>query len=121
MPFLASNCAIGKSRTALIPLGSDPRVKQMAQETKKWSDRVTRQSHALALEEGVFTWDDPSRIAASLKHSAETSSDRKSEPYRSAMSMLAFYINRAGRHLPAGRKKILEPAKIELKKQFNQS
>jgi hypothetical protein len=96
-------------------------VKQMAQATKKWSGRVTLESHALALEAGVFTWDDPARIAASLKHSAEVSKDRKSEPYRSAMSMLTFYINRGGRHLPAARKEILKQAKTELKKQFNKS
>jgi len=93
----------------------------MAQATNKWSGRVTRESHSLALDAGVFTWDDPSRIAASLKHSAEISKDRKSEPYRSAMSMLAFYINRAGKHLPTARQKILEQAKTELKKQFNKS
>lgn len=85
---------------------------------KLWSGRVTRQSNALDLEEGVFTWDDPKRIAASLKRSAEASKRRKAEPYRSALSMLVFYINRAGKNLPDGRRKILEQAKIELRKQF---
>lgn len=83
-----------------------------------WSGRVTRESNALDLEGGVFALDDPKRIAASLKHSAEMSRRRKAEPYRSALSMLVFYINRAGRNLPAGRKRTLEQAKIELRRQF---
>lgn len=86
---------------------------------KKWSGKVTRESHALALDNGVFTWKDPAKIASSLKHSAETSKDRKAEPYQSAVSMLNFYINRAGKNLPAEQKKILNDAKGELKKQFN--
>lgn len=85
---------------------------------KKWSAKVTRESHALDLDPGVFTWKDPARIARSLKHSAETSANRKSEPYRSALSMLTFYINRAGKNLPKERKKVLSDAKDELKKQF---
>lgn len=85
---------------------------------KRWSQRVTEESHALALKEGVFTWDDPKRIARSLKRSAEESTERKAEPYRSALSMLTFYINRAGKNLPEARKRVLEQAKIELKKQF---
>jgi hypothetical protein len=91
------------------------------QETKpsrNWSAEVTRQSNALDLEEGVFTWTDPEKIAASLKKSAESSTRRKSDPYRSAMSMLNFYINRAGKNLPAGQKRILTQAKGELKKKF---
>jgi hypothetical protein len=83
-----------------------------------WSGRVTRQSNALDLEAGVFSLNDPKRIAASLKRSAERSRRRKGEPYRSALSMLVFYINRAGRNLPAGRKRTLEQAKVELRKQF---
>jgi hypothetical protein len=86
---------------------------------KKWSGKVTRESHALALDEGVFTWNDPARIAGSLKKSAESSTERKSDPYRSAMSMLTFYLNRAGKNLPADRKKVLKDAKEELKKQFH--
>jgi len=69
----------------------------------------------------VFTGDDPKKIAASLKRSAEASTQRKSEPYRSAMSMLSFYINRAGKALPASRKKVLERAKDELRKQFGRA
>jgi len=83
-----------------------------------WSGRVTEESHALDLDAGVFTLDDPKRIAASLKRSAEESHRRKAEPYRSALSMLVFYINRAGKNLPAARRRKLEQAKIELRKQF---
>jgi hypothetical protein len=85
---------------------------------KKWSSKVTRESHALALDQGVFTWKSPKRIAASLKRSAEASKQRKASPYRSALSMLTFYINRAGKDLPAERRKTLEQAKDELRKQF---
>ncbi len=85
---------------------------------KKWSHTVTEKSDALDLEEGVFTWDDPHKIALSLKHSAENSNRRKSDPYRSAMSMLSFHINRSGKNLPAAQKKILEDAKDELKNVF---
>ena len=91
----------------------------MAKSTsKKWSGKVTRESHALSLDAGVFTWKDPEKIAKSLKHSAESSKARKSEPYRSAMSMLTFYLNRGGKNLPASQKKVLSDAKRELKKQF---
>jgi hypothetical protein len=83
-----------------------------------WSGRVTRESDALDLEGGVFKGRDPKGIAASLKRSAEHSRRRKSDPYRSAMSMLSFYINRAGKKLPAGRRRMLEQAKTELRRQF---
>ena len=86
-----------------------------------WSGRVTRESNALDLEGGVFTWKDPKRIAASLKRSAVASHRRKAEPYRSALSMLIFYINRAGRNLPARRLRTLEQAKVELRKQFGRA
>ncbi len=85
---------------------------------KKWSAEVTEHSDALALEKNIFESDDPKAIARSLKHSAEESHKRKSEPYHSAMSMLTFYINRAGKNLPARRKHILEEAKEELRKAF---
>lgn len=85
---------------------------------RKWSGRVTRQSNALDLDGGVFTWKDPKRIARSLKKSAEQSHRRKADPYRSALSMLVFYINRAGRNLPQRRKRILERAKGELRTLF---
>ena len=84
----------------------------------KWSADVTEHSHALDLEKDVFTGSSPKRIAASLKRSAESSTQRKSDPYRSAMSMLSFYINRAGKNLPASRKRTLERAKIELRREF---
>jgi hypothetical protein len=83
--------------------------------TKRWSGQVTRESRALDLEEGVFTWRDPKRIARSLLRSARESKRRKADPYRSAMSMLSFYVNRAGKNLPASRKRVLERAKDELR------
>lgn len=83
-----------------------------------WSQRVTESSHALDLEAGVFTLDDPRKIAESLKRSAECSHRRKSEPYRSAMSMLTFYINRAGKNLSAEQRERLEQAKDELRDLF---
>lgn len=87
----------------------------------KWSQQVTENSIALDLKEGVFTWSDSKKIAASLKESAENSYRRKGTPFQSAMSMLNFYINRAGKKLPAERKKVLEAAKIELRKLFGDS
>jgi len=80
-----------------------------------WSGHVTKQSNALDLESGVFTWKDPKKIAASLLRSAQKSKRRKSEPHRSAMSMLNFYINRAGKGLDAAQKKILNQAKADLR------
>ncbi len=77
---------------------------------------MTKQSNALDLESGVFTLADPRTIALSLKRSAESSTRRKSSPFRSAMSMLNFYINRAGSHLPGEQRIILEKAKEELRK-----
>lgn len=86
--------------------------------TKNWSQDVTEHSNALDLEGEVFTWEDPARIAASLKASAEHSQRKKGTPFQSAMSMLTFYINRAGRDLPATQKEVLEAAKEELRKAF---
>jgi hypothetical protein len=85
---------------------------------KKWSRDVTEHSNALDLERDVFTKRDPKDIAKSLKRSAEHSHHRKSSPYRSAMSMLTFYINRAGKDLPARQKRVLEDSKDELRKAF---
>src|SRR5262245_32287227 len=82
---------------------------------KRWSQRVTQTSDALTLDRGVFAKDDPRSIARSLKRSAERSRRRKSGSYASAMSMLTFYINRAGRNLPASRKRKLVAAKQELR------
>ena len=86
---------------------------------KYWSDKVTKYSNALDLEQGVFTFKNPKKIALSLKKSAEESNRRKAEPFQSAMSMLNFYINRAGRNLPKSQKRTLEQAKIELRRIFN--
>jgi len=86
---------------------------------KYWSAEVTKTSNALDLEENLFTWKDSKRIARSLKESAETSLRRKAHPFQSAMSMLNFYINRAGKNLSAKRKKILDQAKKELRKLYN--
>jgi len=85
----------------------------------KWSQDVTTRSNALDLEEGVFTWQDPKKIALSLKKSADSSKRRKSTPYRSAMSMLVFYINRAGIKLDRKQKDILEQAKEELRNLYH--
>lgn len=88
-------------------------------ETKeKWSSEVTEHSDALDLEEGVFTWNDPQKIAGSLKKSAEKSKRKKGTPYQSAMSMLTFYINRDGKNLDKKQKNILEDAKEELRELF---
>ena len=100
----------GRSRTA--PRANSPR---------KWSKGVTERSDALDLKQGVFELKDPRAIARSLKRSAEHSRRRKSEPYRSAMSMLTFYVNRAGRNLPASRKKVLQQAKDELRRAFGRA
>ena len=87
----------------------------VSRDRRRWSQAVTRNSHALDLEPGVFTLTDPRRIAESLKRSAERSQRRKQDPCRSAMSMLSFYINRAGRRLPAAQRRRLEQAKVELR------
>lgn len=84
----------------------------------RWSQDVTRHSDALDLEENVFTWDDPAAIAQSLKRSAERSDRRKGTPFQSAMSMLTFYVNRAGDTLPDERRRVLDQAKDELRKLF---
>ncbi|MGD9542627.1 MAG: DUF3175 domain-containing protein [Methylocystis sp.] len=93
-------------------------AKSSKAETAYWSGEVTRHSNALDLEPGAFAWDDPAKIARSLKWSAEASERRKSSPFRSAMSMLTFYINRAGKDLPDERRQALERAKDELRKAF---
>lgn len=85
---------------------------------KRWSHRVTETSNALDLEGGVFARKDPRAIARSLKRSSERSRRRKSDPYRSAMSMLTFYINRAGKNLPKQQRTRLEKAKEELRKLY---
>jgi hypothetical protein len=84
----------------------------------KWSAEVTANSNAMDLQKDVFKQDDPKAIARSLKRSAERSRRRKSSPYRSAMSMLTFYINRAGDNLSAAERRTLEAAKDELRREF---
>lgn len=88
---------------------------------RRWSQKVTERSDALDLEKGVFASSDPGAIARSLKRSAERSSRRKAKPFQSAMSMLNLYINRAGRSLPAGRRRTLERAKQELREAFDRA
>ncbi|HEX2549635.1 MAG TPA: DUF3175 domain-containing protein [Gammaproteobacteria bacterium] len=85
---------------------------------KKWSQEITENSRALRLEDGVFTWKDSKKIAKSLARSSLESSNRKSTPYGSAMAMLNFYINRAGKKLPSAQKKILHHAKDDLRQIF---
>jgi hypothetical protein len=91
-----------------------------ASQRRRWSREVTERSNALDLESGVFTRS-PKEIARSLKRSAERSARRKSSPFRSAMSMLTFYENRAGRNLSASRKHAIHRAKDELRKLYNRS
>ena len=119
-----------KSGRVQTARGSRPQIERSTQETglvRAHSDRKPpalvaggdrAHSDALTLEGGVFTSKDPRRIAASLKRSAERSNRRKSDPFRSALSMLTFYINRAGKNLQPARKKTLMQAKEELRKQF---
>jgi hypothetical protein len=98
------------------------RRKQGEQGTaKRWSQDVTEHSNALDLEQGVFALKNPKKIAASLKRSAEASTRRKSDPYRSAMSMLTFYINRSGKKLPKADRDRLEKAKGKLRKAFGKN
>ena len=87
--------------------------------TRRWSRQVTEASDALDLKKGVFKLKDPKKIAMSLKRSAERSHRRKSDPYHSAMSMLTFYINRAGKGLSRTDRVRLEKAKDELRKAFD--
>ena len=94
-------------------------AKTNAPRKRRWSKRVTEESDALDLEAGVFRKGDPKAIARSLKRSAERSHRRKADPFRSAMSMLTFYINRAGHNLSARHRRVLERAKDELRAAFH--
>lgn len=105
-----------ESWSRLIFMNKKKVAKKKAINPARWSNRVTRESNALDLEEGVFTWKSPKRIARSLMDSAQASTRRKAPPFRSAMSMLVFYINRAGKNLDPDQKAILEQAKEELRK-----
>lgn len=99
-------------------MATKSKTRQRPQSRRRWSRDVTRRSNALDLEHGVFTKRDPAGIARSLKRSAERSRRRKSDPYRSAMSMLTFYVNRAGRQLSPTQRKRLERAKDELRRLY---
>jgi hypothetical protein len=111
-----------RTRSTTTPRGRSAKAKPSSSgKTKYWSARVMRESDALDLEQRAFTWRDPKRIARSLKTSAEHSKRRKAGPFQSAMSMLNFYINRAGRTLPAARKRILARAKDELRKLYGRA
>ncbi|HSS69250.1 MAG TPA: DUF3175 domain-containing protein [Casimicrobiaceae bacterium] len=91
---------------------------QRMKSRSRWSQRVSQQSDALTLEKGVFSKRSSRAIASSLKRSAEHSRRRKSSPFQSAMSMLNFYINRAGRKMSGERRKVLERAKSDLRELF---
>ena len=86
--------------------------------SRNWSQHVTETSNALDLESGVFTWSDPYQVALSLKRSADSSQRRKAEPFASAMAMLNFYINRAGKRLSVQQREVLEKAKSELRELY---
>ena len=100
---------------------SETEKKSRSARNQRWSAKVTKQSDALDLEQDVFKSKDPRKIARSLKHSAEQSNRRKGTPYQSAMSMLNFYINRAGTSLPKKQERILENAKQELRDVFGRT
>jgi hypothetical protein len=95
--------------------------REKSSKTSRWSAKVTKRSNALDLEPDVFRQKDPHRIALSLKRSAERSKRRKGTPYQSAMSMLNFYINRAGKNLPQKQKRVLDRAKGELREVFGRT
>lgn len=100
---------------------SHPRRKAKTRGSRRWSQRVTEKSDALTLDEGVFKKPTPRQIALSLKRSADRSKRRKADPYRSAMSMLTFYINRAGKGLSKSRKQKLEKAKDALREVYGRA
>jgi len=111
------DCTLVVSQELVMQVKSRTSSKSRAGATK-WSAKVGRESDALDLEQGVFAKGSAKEVAQSLKRSAQHSTRRKSSPFRSAMSMLNFFINRAGRKLGADRTKTLERAKDELRKQF---
>lgn len=102
-----------------MPTRGSKKKRGAGKKTRRWSQQVTTTSDALDLEAGVFSLNDPRAIARSLKRSAERSRRRKAEPFRSAMSMLNFYINRAGRKLSSARRVRLEKAKDELRRLYH--
>lgn len=118
MSVRSSSSSAGAERTAARRI-TDKR--KTAKKPRRWSARVTQRSDALDLESKVFKSRDPRRIALSLKRSAERSKRRKGTPYQSAMSMLSFYINRAGKTLPARNRRVLERAKDALRAVFGRA
>lgn len=98
-----------------------PTAKKKSATARRWSQKVLEHSNALDLEEGVFTRQTPRQVALSLKRSADHSTRRRSDPYRSAMSMLSFHINRSGRHLSAERRRVLTSAKDELRRLYGKA
>ena len=105
--------------TPRSPKATPKEATRKARTPRKWSAQVTKNSDAMDLEKDVFKADSPKRIAASLKRSAERSNRRKAGPFRSAMSMLTFYTNRAGKNLPPKRRRLLDAAKDELRRLFH--
>ena len=110
-----------RKKTARRKTGGRKAPARKAARSGRWSARVTKHSNALDLEKSVFKSSDPHRIALSLKRSAERSKRRKGTPHQSAMSLLNFYINRAGRGLPQRKLRVLERAKGELRKAFGRA
>ena|SRR5207302_376207 len=115
MKNFQTNSSRGRERST----GVTARAKKASK--RRWSARVTQRSNALDLEPKVFRSNDPRKIALSLKRSAQASKRRKGTPYQSAMSMLNFYMNRAGKNLPQQRKRVLERAKEELRDVFGRA
>ncbi len=109
----------GLPRRAAKPSRASARVGRHG--VRKWSASVTQKSNALDLDPGVFRLGSPVSVALSLKRSADRSKRRKAEPFRSAMSMLIFYINRAGQNLPAKQRRVLESAKQELRRLYHRA
>src|SRR5215475_9215254 len=119
LPIPDIGSTTGQYPEAIMVSRKSSTQKQAKTSARKWSAEVTKHSDALDLEENVFKSGSASEIAKSLKRSAERSRRRKSSPYRSAMSMLTFYENRAGRNLSARRRHILEQAKERLRELFD--
>ncbi len=119
----AENVETGARSAQQTPMSSTARRPARGRGTKRryWSREVTERSDALDLEHRVFTSADPRKVAASLKRSAEASTRRKGGPFQSAMSMLTFYLNRAGTKLSAKQRRVLERAKPELRKLFGRA
>ncbi|HEX4267786.1 MAG TPA: DUF3175 domain-containing protein [Steroidobacteraceae bacterium] len=113
--------SVSRRRARSVGSHAGKATRAPARRASRWSKRVMQTSDALDLEPGVFTKSSPRAIALSLKRSAEASGRRKSEPYRSAMSMLSFHINRAGKSLSPERRRLLDKAKQELRVLFGRS